>query len=110
MLSTDTSEGLAVVTGSNRGQDLDLFTPNYMTTKKLTFDIIIKWTRQKITNYVLGTKSVSDIKNGISIAIFYAIREKLGPKTYLDAQYRQTDTQTDAQTGLAPGTTYSVMK
>ena len=86
MLSTDTSEGLAVVTGSNRGQDLDLFTPNYMTTKKLTFDIIIKSTRKKFPNYVLGTKSVSDIENGISIAIFHAIREKLGPKIYLDAQ------------------------
>ena len=90
MLSTDTSEGLAVVTGSNRGQDLDLFTPNYMTTKKLTFDIIIKSTRKKFPNYVLGTKSVSDIENGISIAIFHAIREKLGPKIYLDAQYHFT--------------------
>ena len=59
----------------------------YIITKKLTFDIIIKSTRKKFPNYVLGTKSVSDIKNGISIAIFYAIREKLGPKTYLDAQY-----------------------
>ena len=72
----------------NGGWTLTYLHQYHMITKKLTFYILIKSSRKKFPNYVLGTKSVSDIENGISIAIFYAIREKLGPKTYLDAQYK----------------------
>ena len=54
--------GLAVVDkGSTWGPDSDIFTQNYMITKKLTFDILFKSTRKIFPNYVLGKKTVSDI-------------------------------------------------
>ena len=89
MLFVDTSEGpvsLVMVTGSNRGQDFGLFTQHYMITKKLTFDILFKSTRKIFPNYVLGTKTVSDIQNSINIVSFDAICQKLGPKIYLHTQ------------------------
>ena len=72
--------------GSKWGPDSDLFTQNYMITKKLTFNILIKSKRKIFPNYVLGTKTVSDDKNSNNIVSFYAICQKLGPKIYLDAQ------------------------